>query len=847
MTPIVHLVCTAHLDPIYKWSWEEGAREAISTFRTAADLLDEFPEFIFNQNESLLYEWVEEYDPMLFERIRELVQAKRWNISGGWYLQPDVNLPSGETIVRCIIEGRRYFSEKFGVRPNVAFNVDSFGHSNGLPQLLRQSGFDLYIIGRPFSTLLELPAPLFRWVGADGSSITTLRPKDIWYRTPHDVFTGEWVSTIEQIELGIQQAKETGQDILVFWGLGNHGGGATRQDLQQIRALLNRYQDDTQLIVQHSTPEAYLNRITPNIEQLPSHEAELQRVFAGAYTSIAPIKRKLRQAESLLASAERWATITWWRYGVSYPDEQLRAAWKRLMLIAFHDVIAGALIEHALPPVNDMVGYINDTARRIVVSRQHAMLPPVAPQPDTIPIYVLNPHGQSMRVPVGINFLRAYTSQNNAKSFCLYDDTGAKVPHQESGGSPVLEDTPMQPFLGFVADVPALSVRRYEVRFEEPFKKVSPIMSIVETDTSLVVDTPHWQATFERESGGLAQLINKKTNKSILTDPIGLEAMADTGHAWGGMERVNFNESVGKFLPMTVSQLQEYVGEELGKADAKAIRVLHQGDVSITIECLITWQWCRASIHYTFFADLEHIDITVNLHMQARQKMIKLVMPFDVPTTDVYCETPYGASSRVADETEHVYQRWLQLSSEGIHIGIANNGQSAFHVSNDGTLGLSLTRGAVHSAWSHLMPLDPNRSYTFMDQEMIQTCFRLVCDDDSKVLQDLLIPLAHELNHPFEIFFAFHTPMTVQQTPDIMPPFITITASNINIGAMKKSDHDDALIIRFVESAGRFTQTTVIIDGLKPHLLTFQPYEIQTWLIKRHTTEWIPCNLLEEI
>lgn len=82
--------------------------------------------------------------------------------------------------------------------------------------------------------------------------------------------------------------------------------------------------------------------------------------------------------------------------------------------------------------------------------------------------------------------------------------------------------------------------------------------------------------------------------------------------------------------------------------------------------------------------------------------------------------------------------------------------------------------------------------------------------------------------------------MTVQQTPDIMPPFITITASNINIGAMKKSDHDDALIIRFVESAGRFTQTTVIIDGLKPHLLTFQPYEIQTWLIKRHTTEWIP-------
>ncbi|NJL94124.1 MAG: hypothetical protein HC915_10560 [Anaerolineae bacterium] len=147
--PTVHLICNAHIDPIWKWPWEEGAREAVSTFRTAADLLEEFPEFIFNHNESLLYEWVEEYDPPLFERIRALVARGRWNISGGWYLQPDVNLPGGETIARCILEGRRYFAEKFGVRPTVAYNFDSFGHGNGLPQLLRQSGFALYIHGRP--------------------------------------------------------------------------------------------------------------------------------------------------------------------------------------------------------------------------------------------------------------------------------------------------------------------------------------------------------------------------------------------------------------------------------------------------------------------------------------------------------------------------------------------------------------------------------------------------------------------------------------------------------------------------------------------------------------------------
>ena len=109
--PTVHLVCQAHIDPVWMWTWQEGAREAVSTFHTAANLLDEFPEFIFNHNESLLYEWIEDNDPALFIRIAKLVKQGRWNISGGWYLQPDCNMPAGETLVRQILEGRRYFAE----------------------------------------------------------------------------------------------------------------------------------------------------------------------------------------------------------------------------------------------------------------------------------------------------------------------------------------------------------------------------------------------------------------------------------------------------------------------------------------------------------------------------------------------------------------------------------------------------------------------------------------------------------------------------------------------------------------------------------------------------------------
>jgi alpha-mannosidase len=107
----LYLVCNAHLDPVWLWEWEEGAAEALSTFRTAAQLCEEFEEFVFTHNEALLYQWIEEYEPDLFARIQVLVKKKRWHILGGWYVQPDCNLPSGESFVRQILVGKRYFKK----------------------------------------------------------------------------------------------------------------------------------------------------------------------------------------------------------------------------------------------------------------------------------------------------------------------------------------------------------------------------------------------------------------------------------------------------------------------------------------------------------------------------------------------------------------------------------------------------------------------------------------------------------------------------------------------------------------------------------------------------------------
>ena len=213
------LVCNAHLDPVWLWRWQEGAGEALSTFRTAADFCEEFDGFVFNHNEALLYEWVEEYDPELFERIRRLADQGKWHIMGGWYLQPDCVMVSGESLIRQILYGRIYFQRKFHAVPTTAVNFDSFGHSLGLVQILKKAGYDSYIVCRP-GKAGELPGNDFQWIGMDGSRIA-VHHSDENYNSVKG-------KAAEELELWMQKHRE--EELGLFlWGVGDHGGGPSRR------------------------------------------------------------------------------------------------------------------------------------------------------------------------------------------------------------------------------------------------------------------------------------------------------------------------------------------------------------------------------------------------------------------------------------------------------------------------------------------------------------------------------------------------------------------------------------------------------------------------------------------
>ncbi len=879
--PIVHLVCQAHIDPVWMWTWQEGAREAISTFHTAADMLDEFPEFVFNHNESVLYEFIEDNDSDLFERIRKLVKQERWHVAGGWYLQPDLNMSAGETIVQLIQEGRRYFDSRFGVKPTVAYNFDTFGHPASLPQILAQAGYGLYLHCRPVQHQLALPAPLYQWQGHDGARVLAVRPDTGWYCTgPADIPVPGVQTAKAQAMNGVTQARETGHDVLVLWGLGDHGGGPTRADLLELRVLIAETND---VQVRHSTPEAYLERISGQIpvDTIPVHQDELQRTFAGCYTSVAPIKRGMRRAEAMLGAAEKWAAIAWWRAGAPYPSSKLRKAWKAVLFNSFHDTLCGSLAETALPGVMDYFGYATHIAETVTFKAQNALMPAISPTPGAVPLYVFNPHPYPMKAAVSGHFVIDYRPPPGRHPFILHDDQGQVTPCQTGGGAFEQTSGGFQPHLLFIADMPAMSVRRYEVHTNtKPARRsASAPLQLQQNDKQIVVENRWLRATFSHELAALVSLVEKTTDRELLRGPAHFAAMRDSGDAWGGDSNVDFNTPVGVFAPLTPQQVGAQWAGEVAETGA-ALRVLpSSGDLlpdgmsrelAVTIECLTGWQGSKASIQVTMYADLPHLDINTRLHWQERRKLAKFVLPFDLPNPQVTCEVPYGIAKRVADGSEHSQNRWMRLDesdsavraveSQGaakavakkskpktlrLAVGVANNGQYGFAVAPDGTLGLSVARGAVHTRWGD-QAIEVNEHHTFLDQGQIDTCFRVIAGQ-TDVVTAALLPAALELNQPLDVFAVFYPPTPRLDPAGAVLPFLQVSPQTVQLGALRKAEDEDALIARLIESAGKATAVTLTLEGVEMIRLDLRPFEITTLKIKRGNKGVTikPCGLID--
>jgi alpha-mannosidase len=361
----VHIILNAHLDPVWLWSWRDGLDEVLNTSYYLCNLLDRHPDIVYTRGEAWLYEQIRTADPALFRRIAGHVKTGRWSLVGGWYTQPDCNLPSGFAFQRQIGLGKKWFRKWFGMFPKIAYNVDSFGHAATLPGYMREAGQSYYVMMRPQEHEMALPARLFRWRGyVKGPEVTTFRIAKA-YCTPEGL-------TEDHIQAAASELPEGVNHTMCFVGVGDHGGGPTEGMIEWCRAHRDSFPG---LRLVFSSPDKFFQAIRPEVARLPLVVGELQQHAIGCYTVHRPVKVALRRTEHRLAQAE----IALKGRTVSVDERrELQTAWNRVCFHHFHDTLGGTCLPSAYLDVEAQLGQalaIGDEVATFALRRKVIALP----------------------------------------------------------------------------------------------------------------------------------------------------------------------------------------------------------------------------------------------------------------------------------------------------------------------------------------------------------------------------------------------------------------------------------------------------------------------------------------
>jgi alpha-mannosidase len=328
-------LANAHIDTAWLWPFRETERKVARTFSNALALLDEHPDVVFASSQVQHLAWIEERHPDLFERIKARVEEGRWVIVGGTWVEPDGNMPAGESFARQFLLGQTWLAEHLGRTADIFWLPDTFGYSAGMPQIARAAGCDTFITQKlSWNSVNVFPYTTLLWEGLDGSRLLTHFP-------PAD----DYACAVLPLELVKAQKKMAKQPVgagLFLYGFGDGGGGPTREMAARIDQLANVAGLPR---LRHGTPAEFFDTVRAQLPHPPVWSGELYLEYhRGTLTSQAQIKQLHRHAELLLREAEIWATAAHLQKGWPYPAEELRELWRETLVMEFHDVLPGTSI-----------------------------------------------------------------------------------------------------------------------------------------------------------------------------------------------------------------------------------------------------------------------------------------------------------------------------------------------------------------------------------------------------------------------------------------------------------------------------------------------------------------------
>ncbi len=804
----VHLIGNAHLDPIWLWRWQEGCNEVMQTFRSALDRLNEYDDFVFTCSSAAYYQWVEELDPDMFKEIQQRVEEGRWCIVNGWWVQPDCNMPSGESFARQALYSQLYYYEKFGRICKTGYNVDSFGHNAMMPQLLRQSGMCAYVMMRPGKhENAEIPQNAFWWQSPDGSRVLT-------YHIPE----GYGHSGPEHLKKKIEEyaglSENSGHGMMLFYGVGNHGGGPSRGDIE---CLMEEMKKEEFCELEFSNPDDYFREMLITPLDIPVWTDDLQHHASGCYSATSLVKQLNRRCENRLAAAEKFNTIASLTAGATPATKDFAAAWKNVCFNQFHDILCGCSIMEAYEDVKESSGYALDVASKIYntalikIARQidtwvEGVSDPVCTEVRNLgarqdfprPIVVFNPLSFDIEVPV-----RTYHPSEK-----VTDSEGNDVLFQNVRSSRS-NDSHLDTL--FMAKVPAMGYSTYWLCFDADAEEPTSALTCGDGDT-VFMENELVRVEFDKANGGISKLLDKTSgidyaaNGALAVPTVIDDHKTDT---WA--------HNVFKFHDIK------------GTMDVQSVELVEQGPLRASVRIKYTFNTSTLTQEFCLTEGKKVIRVKCKANWSEQFTMLKL--PFDIGGTNEIStyEIPCGYIKRPCNGEEEPTQQWADITStvDGKRAGLAVINDSKYSYDCPGTmLRLTAIRNVIFA--DHYSPR-PAADFNFTDEGM-QRFEYAIFPHEGEVENTEIMKLAAKFNcRPVTVSESYHKGTGRAQTDS----FLKITADNVIATAFKFcEDGSGDVVIRCFESQGKKTRTYIMCDMIDAAFtVDFLPHEIKTFRI----------------
>ncbi len=780
----IDITCVGHthIDVAWLWRLKHTREKASRSFSTVLRLMERFDEYYFLQTQAQLYDYIKEDFPEIYEAIKRRVAEGKWEPSGSMWVEADCNLTSGESIVRQILYGKKFFKKEFNYENTFLWLPDVFGYSWALPQILKKSGIDTFITTKiSWNEVNRMPNDTFTWRGIDGSEVLThfVTTPDVDSTTKFYTYNGNIKPQIVKGIWNNYRNKDVNQSLLLSYGYGDGGGGVNRDMLEnrrRIDKIPSMPRTTTGKVTDYlKTLHSTLND-TKNLGYLPVWDSELYLEFhRGTYTSQAYNKYMNRKMELAYRDAEILSVMEWVEKETSsvYPTTTLEEGWKIILRNQFHDIIPGSSIHEVYEDSREEYTKAASLVEGILREKEG--------------------NNQEGVVMNSASWKRSEVIRCNGKEgYALID-------------SKTHETFPMQDIEGdayyYVEDMEPVELRKVSFVKEENTELAGQVQSGYKIDDvpftvgERCLETPYSKIEWN-EQGQLIKVYDKT---------IGANILSGAGNEWQIFEDKPREYDAWE-LEATIDDKKEIIDDFVGS------EVIACGPLLVKIR--FRWLYNKTTITQDLIAyhHTERIDFETSVDWQERDKVIKVAFPVDVRGVNARYDIQYGSVERPthrstswdAAKFEVVGHQWANLEEKGLGVALMNNCKYGYDI-KDNVMRLTVLKSATFP--------DPTA-----DQGMQSFTYSLYAHKEAWN-ESRLVEEAWSLNAPLRV-------VADRGFDHQEKPFFDIDVDGVMLDAMKKTEDGDKIVLRFHEYHGGKT---------KMHLRFNRPIK-----------GWYPCNLMEE-